>query len=176
MAMNQEHRCNPLISSGHLLCVVLIFSANCLWGADKLTLQINQQKISAYRAKDIEAAKQEAIALHKPIAWIATSPKVLDGQGTISQPNSRGATLHAFVTLHARAVLVYMDAYEENHKVLPLVDEALHTPDPHYTPPTVVFLDPEATRVLAKVPFEPDFNKRAKALAKALDEVKNALR
>lgn len=174
--MNQEHRCNPFISSGRFLGLLALFSATCLYGADKLTLQINQQKISAFRTMDLEAAKAEAVAVHKPIAWIATSPKVLDGQGTISLPNSRGATLHAFLALHGRAVLVYMDAYEENHKVLPLVDEALHTPDPHYTPPTVVILDSQATRVLAKVPFEPDFNKRAKALAKALDTATNPSR
>jgi hypothetical protein len=65
-----------------------------------------------------------------------------------------------------------MDAYEENHAVLKLVDDALHTPDPHYTPPTVVFLDSEAKRVLATVIYEPDFTKRAQALAKALEQVR----
>jgi hypothetical protein len=83
--------------------------------------------------------------------------------------------LHAFLALHSKTVLVFMDAYEENHKVLPLVDEALHTPDPHYTPPTVVFLDPEAKRVLTTVTYEPDFERRAHALAKALEEVKGKL-
>jgi hypothetical protein len=143
-----------------------------VFAADKLTITINKQTISAYRTADLESAKKEAAAAHKPIAWIATSPKVLDGQGTIALANGRGATLHAFYALRDKAVLVYEDAFEENHKVLPLVDDALHTPDPHYTPPTVLFLDPEAKQVLAKVIYEPDFVKRANALAKALDEIK----
>ena len=71
-----------------------------------------------------------------------------------------------------KTVLVFEDAYEENHKVLKLVDDALHTPDPHYTPPTVVFLDPEAKQVLVTVIYEPDFLKRAQALANALDLAK----
>jgi len=65
-----------------------------------------------------------------------------------------------------------MDAYEEHHKCPDFIDQALHTPDPHYTPPTVLLLDPDATKVLATVIYEQDFVKRAKALAKALDDVK----
>ena len=68
-------------------------------------------------------------------------------------------------------MLVFEDAYVENHKVLPLVDQALHTPDPHYTPPKVIFLNPEATEVLATVEYQPDFVKRAQALANALAQV-----
>jgi len=45
-------------------------------------------------------------------------------------------------------------------------------PDPHYIPPTVVFLDVEAKQVLAKVTYEKDFTKRAGTLAKALEQVK----
>jgi hypothetical protein len=74
-----------------------------------------------------------------------------------------------------KAALMLEHIPEENHKVLPLVDEALHTPDPHYTPPKVIFLNPDATEVLAKVEFEPDFVKRAHALADALDQVKGKM-
>ena len=80
--------------------------------------------------------------------------------------------MHAFYALRDKAILVYEDAYAENHQVPSLIDDALHTPDPHYTPPTVLFLDPDAKVVLAKVIYEPDFVKRANALAKALDEIK----
>ncbi len=139
---------------------------------DKLTVTINKQTISAYRTVDLESAKKEAAVAHKPIAWIATSPMVLDGRGTITLATGRGATLHAFYALRDKAVLVYEDAFAENHKVPSLMDDALHTPDPHYTPPTVLFLDLEAKAVLTKVIYEPDFVKRANALAKALDEIK----
>jgi len=161
----------------HRLALVafLAFVSPCADAADKVTVTINKQTISAYRTADLESARKEASAAHKPIAWIASAPKLLDGKGTISQKNSRGATLHAFFALRDKAVLVFMDAFEENHKVLKLVDDALHTPDPHYTPPTVVFLDAEAKQVLATVIYEPDFEKRAKELAKALDQIKGKL-
>lgn len=163
--MNKSLRLLTIIT----LIVCAFLPANA---ADKLTITISKQAISAYRTADLEAAKKEATASRKPIAWIATSPKALDGNGSISLENSRGATLHAFFALRNKAVLVYMDAYEENHKVLKLVDNALHTPNPHYTPPTVVFLDHDATKVLATVVYEPDFSKRARALANALEQIK----
>jgi hypothetical protein len=156
-----------------LALVILTFVvSHQVVAADKVTVIINKQTISAYRTADLEAAKKEALAAKKPIAWIASSPTLLDGKGTISLPNSRGATLHAFSMLRDKAILVFMDAYEENHKVLKLVDEALHTPDAHYTPPTVVFLDPAAKQVLATVIFQPDFVKRAHELAKGLEQTK----
>lgn len=151
---------------------LLVIGSIAAGAAEKLTLKINSQTVSAYRTADLESAKQEAGAAHKPIAWISTAAQLVDGKGSISMESSRGATLHAFFALRTRTVLVFMDAYEENHKVLKLVDDALHTPDPHYTPPTVVFLDAEAKRVLATVIYEPDFTKRAKALAAALEQVK----
>ena len=143
--------------------------------ADKIVVTINHQTVSLYRTADLQAATNEAVAGLKPIAWIASSPKLLDGRGTIFLENSRGATLHAIFALRDRAVLIFEDAYVENHKVLPLVDAALHTPDPHYTPPTVVFLDPTATQVWAEVTYEPSFVKRAHALADALEQVKGKM-
>lgn len=155
-----------------VLFMFLAFASQYANAADKVTVTINKQIISAYRTVDLEAAKKEAAAAKKPIAWIASSPKLLDGTGTISGNGGKGATLHAFYALRSSCVLVFMDAYEENHKVLQLVDDALHTPNPHYTPPTVVFLDPEAKQVLATVIYEKDFTKRAGELAKALERIK----
>ena len=151
---------------------VALSTAFAAKAADKLLIRINNEPISIYRTADLDSAKKEASAAHKPIAWVASAAKVLDGRGSITLTNSRGATLHAFYALRNRAVLVFMDAYEENHKVLRFIDEALHTPDPHYTPPTVLLLDPDAQQVLAKVPYEPEFVKRAKALAQALNDIK----
>src|SRR5260221_13620025 len=156
---------------GALIAVLALTQLNAE-AAEKVSVRINNQLISAYRTSDLESAKQEAINSHKPIGWIASASKLLDGRGSISQTNSRGATLHALYALRTRAVLVFMDAYEENHKSPDFIDYALHHPDPHYTPPTVLFLDPEATNVLATVIYEPDFVKRAKVLAQGLEEVK----
>jgi hypothetical protein len=158
--------------AGAALLAILAISQLRGEAAEKISVRINNQLISAYRTSDLESAKQEAVSSRKPIAWIASAPKLLDGRGTISQTNSRGATLHAVFALRARAVLVFMDAYEENHKSPGFIDYALHHPDPHYTPPTVLLLDPEATKVIATVIYEPDFVKRAKALAQGLEEAK----
>ncbi len=151
---------------------VLVLTVPNLQCAERLSIRVNNQLISVYPTSDLESAKKEAASAHKPIAWIATATKLLDGRGSITQTNSRGATLHAFFALRTRAVLVFMDAYEENHKCPDFIDYALHHPDPHYTPPTVLFLNSDADKVLATVTYEPDFVKRAKALALALDEVK----
>src|SRR5215217_3846158 len=97
-----------------LILVSAILSVNAAGAAEKLTLTINNQRISAYRTADLESAKKEAKEAGKPIAWIASSPQVLDGRGTISNTNSRGATLHAFFAFREKAVLVFMDAYVEN--------------------------------------------------------------
>jgi hypothetical protein len=148
--------------------LLLAFVSLAAGAADRLVIQIGNQTISAWRTVDLDSAKKEAAAAHKPIAWIASAPKVLNGRGTISEKSPRGATLHDFYALRDRAILVFEDAYVENHKVLPLVDAALHTPNPHYMPPTVVFLNPDASEVLAVVIYEPDFVKRAHALADAL--------
>lgn len=154
-----------------LLFIFLTVSINA-YAADKLTVQINNQPVSMYRTANLADAVKEAVAAHKPIVWIASSPKLIDGTGTISSPNSRGATLHALYALRNRAVLVFEDAYKENHQVVGFIDTALHTPDPHYTPPTVLFLDSHATNVIATVIYEPDFMKRAQNLAKALNDIK----
>jgi hypothetical protein len=128
-----------------LLCgVIFAVAAFDACAGNQWTLRINGHAVSFWRTADLDRAEQEATDDHKPIAWIASASQVLDGKGTISQENSRGATLHAFYALRDRAILVFEDAYIENHKVLPLVDVALHTPNPHYTPPTVVFLNTNA--------------------------------
>jgi peroxiredoxin len=137
----------------------------------KLTVVINGQTITAWRTGQLKSAEKEALAEHKPIAWVVSSHKFLDGIGEISSDGSRGATLHALYALRDRAVLVFEDAVVENHKDLALVDKALHSPNPDYTYPVVIFLNPGATQVLAKVPFEQNFVKRAELLANALGEV-----
>ncbi|HEY4417143.1 MAG TPA: hypothetical protein VGO57_15750 [Verrucomicrobiae bacterium] len=154
-----------------LFFVLLTTSLNAP-AADKWSVRINNQPISMYRTVDLADAVKEAVAAHKPIVWIASAPKLIDGNGTISANSPRGATLHALYALRNKAVLVFEDAYTENHKVIGFIDTALHTPNPHYLPPTVLFLDANATNVIATVIYEPDFMKRAQNLAKALDDIK----
>jgi len=166
--------------------LVLIWTTVWLFGAvvsaragDKLTVRIGDYTVSAWRTADLDSAKKEAAAEHKPIAWVASSPEFLDGKGRISSSGSRGATLHALYALRSQTVLVFEDGFAENHRVLQLVDDAVHTKDGKFnhnpTLPTVVFLNPEVTKVLAIVDFEPDFVKRAQMLADALKEVKSKM-
>jgi hypothetical protein len=159
-----------------LLALLLWGATFPTFGADKIVLHIGNATISAYRTADLESAKQEATAAHKPIAWIASASKVLGETGAITRPDGRGATFHAFYALRTRTVLVFEDAFEENHKVLPLVDTALHTPVKNYTPPKVIFLNPDVTEVLATVEYEPNAEKRAQALANALTQAEAKLK
>jgi hypothetical protein len=64
-----------------------------------VNVRIGNYAISAWRTADLESAKNEAASEHKPIAWIASDPKFLDGTGKISTDGSRGATLHALYAL-----------------------------------------------------------------------------
>jgi len=135
--------------------------------AEMLEIQLNGKAIRAYHLSDLAQAQKQAKDAKMPIAWIASSPNVLQNNGNIALSNGRGATLHAFSVFADKAVLVFQDAYAENHQGPQIVDHALHTPDPHYTPPTVVLLDSELKKVLATIPYEPDFNKRKQAFQQA---------
>jgi hypothetical protein len=167
-----------IIKPFYFLALVTLFVAIAtgVRAADKITLTVNNQKISAYRTVDLESAKKDAAAAHKPIAWISGNIEALDGTTTIEKSGSPGATLHALFALRSGTVLVFMDGIAENHKVIPFIDAALHTPNPHYTIPTVLFLDPEAKEVLARTLYEPDFEKRAYALAGALKAATDKLK
>jgi hypothetical protein len=108
---------------------------------------------------------------HKPIAWIISDHRYLRGIGEISENGSRGATLHALYAFRDKAVLVFQDAFTEDRNGLPSVDEAVRNAPSGWTTPFIVFVNPDGTQVLAKIPFESDFVKRAQALANALGEV-----
>ena len=168
----QNARLSFIIFPVKTLTVLLFTLAMCVHAADKVTVKINGKNISAYRTADLENAKKDAKAANKPIAWIASDPQCLNGQGIIAEESSDGATWHAFFSLRDKAILVFQDAYGENHKVLRFIDQALHTPNPHYTPPTVLFLNSDATEVIATVTYERNFVKRAQKLSKALEDIK----
>ena len=144
----------------------------CVHAADKVMFRINGVNVSAYRTADLENAKKDAKAANKPIVWIAADPQSIKGPGIIAEESSNGATWHAFYSMRDKAILVFEDAYAENHQVLDFIDQALHTPNPHYTPPTVLFLNSDATEVIATVTYERNFVKRAQKLTKALEEIK----
>lgn len=131
------------------------------FAAEKLVGVINNRTISAYRLADLEAAKKEAKAQNKPLMVIASKPTYLTSpSGKITGTGSGNATCHALAAFDGRTVLVFIDAFAENHQGPAIIDQALHTPNPHYTPPTVVFVDPDVTRVLKVLTFEQNFETR----------------
>ena len=139
--------------------------------ADKIADWINGQTVTVWRTGQFKDAEKQAFAEHKPIGWIISDHHYLDNIGTISDHGSGGATVHALYALRDRTVLVFQDPFTKGETVLRVVDEAAHAPSAGRTTPIVIFLNPDGTKVLATVPFEPDFVKRAQALANALGEV-----
>jgi hypothetical protein len=101
----------------HLIGMSLLIFAVCdTNAAEKLTVWINSQPISAWRAADFESAEKEAAAQHKPIAWVGSELSLLEGPGKISTNGGRGATLHALYALRGQTILVFEDAPTENHE------------------------------------------------------------
>lgn len=140
-------------------------------GAEKLKGTINNRPILCYRIADVEAAKQEAKAANKPIMWIASKPEFLTTVTSMKGSGSGHATIHALAAFADRCVLVFQDAYAENHQGPPIVDQALHTPNPHYTPPSVVLLDSGVKRVLKVITYEENFDSRKETFKNAILEL-----
>ena len=163
-----SHRVSSLFSRILLLST---FCGGSLNAADKIDIRIGGHHYTAYRTVDLEKAKGEAREKKQALAWIASDPKALQNDGRITGKGSRAGTSHAFAALGDRAVLVFMDAFAENHQCPKIVDEALHTPNPHYTPPTVVLLDAEMSKVLGVVIYDPDFETRKESFKRAILEL-----
>ncbi|MDQ6632339.1 MAG: hypothetical protein M3Y82_11400, partial [Verrucomicrobiota bacterium] len=94
-----------------------------------------------YRMKQWEEAKKRAIAEDKPIAWIGAPARCLAPyQKNLLGKGSHAATKYAIHTLEKEAILIFSDAETENHQEPRIVDQALHSPDPHYNIPGVIIL------------------------------------
>jgi hypothetical protein len=90
----------------------------------------------------LRRAKKRAAAEGKPIAWIASLPENLTPHPKPMAKGSHAATTYAFLALRKETVIIFSDAMAENHQGPKIVDEALHTPDPHYNIPGVIILTP----------------------------------
>lgn len=128
---------------------------------------------AVYRLSELKEAQAEARKEGKPLAFLATATAALQSNASPSGKGSVAATIHVFDTLKGAAVIVFSDSYTENHTEPPIVDAALHPPEnTHYTPPKVVIVDAELTRVVYVVPYDTDVNVRAKLLGTALTKIK----
>jgi hypothetical protein len=125
-----------------------------------------------YRMDQLEAAKKRAAQEHKPIAWIASRPEFLTPYPKLLGHGSHAATAYAVRALRNDTVLVFSDALTENHHEPKIVDQALHSPNPHYTVPGVVILTPSLDRVICKAPFTTDPHERIRIYTEVLRKIR----
>jgi len=129
---------------------------------------------AGYRLSELKEAQAEARAEGKPLAFLATKLSLLQEDGDMLGNNGIDAGIHAYEAFKNTTVLVFTDAYTENHTQPGIVDAALHPPDDvHYMPPKVVITDAELTRVIFVVPYNPDPTARQHLMAAALAKIKD---
>jgi len=121
----------------------------------------------------LEDAKKRAAAEGKPIAWIASQPEYLTPHPKPMGQGSHAATTYALLALQKEAIIVFSDSTTENHQEPGIVDEALHTPEPHYTIPGVVILTPSMDKVICKAPFTPDAQERIRVFKDVLSRIRD---
>ena len=115
-----------------------------------------------------------AQAQNKPIAWIATFGKNLAPYDQkLTNKGSHAATTYAILALQRETIIVFSDSTTENHQEPGIVDEALHTPEPHYTIPGVIILTPSLDKVICKAPFTPDSQERIRIFTDVLKKVRD---
>lgn len=128
---------------------------------------------AVYRLSQLKEAQEEARKEGKPLAFLASTTAALQGNASPMGKGSAAATIHVFDVLKGATVIVFSDSYTENHTEPPIVDAALHPPEnTHYTPPKVVIVDAELTKVIYVVPYDTDSNVRAKLLGTALTKIR----
>ncbi len=128
---------------------------------------------AGYRLSELKEAQAEARAEGKPLAFLATKRSLLQEDGNMLGDSGIDAGIHAYEAFKNTTVLVFTDAFTENHTQPRIVDAALHPPDDvHYVPPKVVITDADLTRVIFVVPFNADATARQHLMAAALAKIK----
>jgi hypothetical protein len=159
----------PLIVCSYAFASVLLLSARG-YGAET---KAPTNAPVLYRMARLEEAKQRAASEGKPIAWIASQLEYLTLHPKPLAKSSHAATTYAILALQKEAIIVFSDSTTENHQEPGIVDEALHSPDPHYTIPGVIVLTPSLDRVICKVPFTPDSQVRIRVYMEVLKKIRD---
>jgi len=126
-----------------------------------------------YRLSEVEEAKKRAAAEGKPIAWIGGVSEHLVPYENLKAKGSHPATAYAIRALQNDAILCFSDGRTENHTEPPIVDQALHTPNSHYTMPYVIVLTPELDKVICKIPYTESFDLRVGYYKAALQTIRS---
>jgi hypothetical protein len=129
---------------------------------------------ACYRLSELAEAKEEAQRDGKPIAFLATFPKNIQGNGDMLKKGGTAASIHAFEALKNVTVLVFSDSETENHTEPSIVDAALHNPPGPYTAPKVVITDAEIAKVIYVIPYNEDGTARQKMMVEAMTKIKEA--
>src|SRR3954453_16840602 len=106
-----------------------------------------------YRLAQLDDAKKRATAEAKPIAWIASYPEYLTPHAKPMGKAPHSASTYAFLAFQKETIIVFSDARAENHQEPGIVDQALHTPEGHYTVPCVIVLIPSLEKIICKLPY-----------------------
>jgi len=126
-----------------------------------------------YRMSQLDDAKKRAATEGKPIAWIASYPEYLKPYSNLMGNGSHAATAYAIRALQKETILVFSDGRTENHQEPRIVDQALHTPEPHYIVPGVVVLTPSLDKVICKAPFTEDAKERIALYTEVLKKIRD---
>jgi hypothetical protein len=159
----------PLIVRSYAFAAVLHLLARSYGAETKTTTNAP----ALYRMARLEEAKQRAASEGKPVAWIASQPEYLTPHPKPLAKSSHAATTYAILALQKEAIIVFSDSTTENHQEPGIVDEALHSPEPHYTIPGVIILTPSLDKVICKAPFTPDSQDRIRVYMDVLKKIRD---
>jgi hypothetical protein len=149
---------------------VCLFSA--LW-AGMGSSPAAENKPRYYLMSQLNEAKKRAQSEQKPIAWIATQPDFLTPHPKPKGKGSHPATTYALIALEKETVIVVSDTNKENHQEPGIVDQALHTPDPHYNVPGVVILTPALDKVICEADYKADAKERVAVYTEVLKKIRD---
>jgi len=131
-------------------------------------------KPTIYRLSQVEEAKKRAQTEGKPIAWIGGFPEHLEPYSKpILGKGAHAATAYAIAALQKDTILVFSDGRTENHTEPTIVDQALHSPNPHYTVPYVIVLTPSLDKVICKAPYTAESADRIKIYTAVLKIIRD---
>lgn len=157
----------------YFACLIAVTSLSA-FAADSPASAKPTAKPTIYRLSQVEEAKKRAQAEGKPIAWIGGFPEYLEPYTKpILGKGAHAATAYAIAALQKDTILVFSDGRAENHTEPTIVDQALHSPDPHYTVPYVIILTPALDKVICKAPYTAESADRIRLYTAVLKQIRD---
>jgi hypothetical protein len=153
------------------LCLVAVFASTTIIRGAETRPATNTPNI--YRMGQLDEAKKRAAAEGKPIAWIASFPEYLTPDPNPRKSGSHAGTTYAILALQKETIIIFSDARAENHNEPAIVNDALHTPEPHYTVPGVIILTPSLDTVITKVFHTQNIDERIRRFTDVLKKIRD---